>query len=169
LSELEFGKLRQKLRFRVGYEVGFACPDLDDLVQETLRRFLEACQGERLRAQEAAGAFVNGICRNVIHEYRRRLHREVPAPENLPEPAVKGLPDTERFELRQALDLAMKQLSARDRLVLTAFYIEERTTEEILRITGLTVENFRVVLCRAKERFRDIYSRSLKYRADSGH
>jgi RNA polymerase sigma-70 factor (ECF subfamily) len=71
--------------------------------------------------------------------------------------------------LRQALDEALKQLSPRDRLVLRSFYLEERSTEEILELTGLTLENLRVVLCRAKERLREIYCRSVQYRAPSGH
>jgi RNA polymerase sigma factor (sigma-70 family) len=169
LADLQIEKFGQKLRFRVCYEVGFACPDIDDLVQETLRRFLEATRADKLRSEEAAAAFANGICRNVISEYRRRLYRDAPMPEVIPEPSARSLPETEQFELRQALDEAMKQLSPRDRLVLRAFYLEEQSTEEILERTGLTLENLRVVLCRAKERFRQIYSRSVQYRAASNH
>jgi RNA polymerase sigma-70 factor (ECF subfamily) len=167
--DLDIEKLSQKLRFRIAYEVGFACPDVSDLVQETLRRFLEASRSDRLRSPDAAAAFVNGICRNVISEYRRRLYRDEPMPEIMPEPVAKGLPESERFELRQAVEEAMKQLSQRDRDVLRAFYLEERTPEEILQVTGLTLENFRVVLCRAKERFRQIYLRRLQYPTASSH
>ncbi len=167
--DLDIDKLGRKLRFRVAYEVGFACPDVEDLVQETLRRFLDASQGDKLHTPEAAGSFLNGICRNVISEYRRRLYRDAPLPDVAPEPPASGLADSERFELRQALDEAMRQLPARDRLVLQAFYLEEKTTAEVLELTGLTLENFRVVLCRAKERFRQIYLQSLQYRAVSRH
>jgi RNA polymerase sigma-70 factor (ECF subfamily) len=142
---------------------------VDDLVQETLRRFLDASQSDKLRSPEAAAAFVNGVARNVISEYRRRLHRDVPMPEIVPEPPAKGLPESERFELRQVLDEAMSQIPPRDRLVLQSFYLEEKSAEEVLALTGLTMENFRVVLCRAKERFRQIYLRIVQYRAASGH
>lgn len=169
LDDLDLGKLGRKLRFRVSQEVGFTCPDVDDLVQETLRRYLIASQEDKLRTPEAAAAFVNGICRNVISEYRRRLYRDGPLPEIVPEPPARGIPDGERFELRQAIDQAIQQLAPRDRLVLTAFYLEERSTDEILQLTGLTVENFRVVLCRAKERFGEIYRRSVQYRSASSH
>ena len=49
LAGLEIEKLESKLRYRVAYEVGFACPDIDDLVQESLTRFLAAAQGDKLR------------------------------------------------------------------------------------------------------------------------
>jgi RNA polymerase sigma-70 factor (ECF subfamily) len=167
--DLDLAKLRQKLRYRAAHEVSFACPDLDDIVQESLRRFLEASLSDKVRSLEVAGAFLNGICRNVISEYRRRLLRDGPMPECIAEPPDRALPGPERFELRQAIEEAMQHLSERDRTVLKYFYLEECATEEILERTGLTLENFRVVLCRAKERFREIYSRRLQYHAGSSH
>jgi RNA polymerase sigma factor (sigma-70 family) len=169
LADLEIDKLGAKLRYKVRYEVGFACPDIDDLVQETLKRFLDAFQADKIRAPEAAGAFLNGISRNVISEYRRRLFRDVPMPEVPPEPPPKRLPPAELFELREAVADGIRQLSQRDQQVLRAFYLEERPVEEILELTGLTLANFRVVLCRAKEKFRQIYSGDVKSRAVSAH
>ena len=169
LAGLEIEQIEPRLRYKVGYEVGFACPDVDDLVQESLRRFVDACLSEKLRDPEAAGAFLNGICRNVILEYRRRLHRDGPMPVVEPDQPMKGLSHAGLFELREAIEAAMKQLAPRDAVVLRAFYIEERSVEQILEMTGLTLTNFRVVLCRAKEKFRRIYSSSVKSGGASGH
>jgi len=169
LSGEEIEKLRPKLRFKVSYELGFLCPDIDDVVQETIARFLVASKEEKLRNPEAAGAFLNGICRNVISEYRRRSFRDEPMPEVVPEPQGKSLPESELFELRQAIARGMAQLPDRDRRILRAFYLEEKTKEEILKQTGMTDQNFRVVLFRAKERFRSIYVEQTKHRAALGH
>jgi RNA polymerase sigma-70 factor, ECF subfamily len=157
MNSLELEKLRPKLRFRVAYELGFACPDIDDVVQETLRRYLDSVRTGGLRNPEAAGAFLNGICRNVISEFRRRMFRDVPMPEVVPEPPAKRISEPELFELRDAIAVAMQELSPRDRQVLQLFYLEERPTAQILDLTHLSDANFRVVLCRAKERFRQIY------------
>lgn len=158
-----------RLRYKVGYELGFTCPDLDDVVQETLRRFLDAVQSGKLRSPEFAGAFLNGICRNVIREYRRSLFRDAPMAEIQPEPAQKGIALTDLFELREAIAGALKELPARDQQVLRAVYLEERSVEEILDSTGLTLDKFRVVLCRAKQKFRRIYPSSVKSSGASGH
>jgi RNA polymerase sigma-70 factor (ECF subfamily) len=157
MDSLQLEKLRPRLRFRVARELGFACPDIDDIVQETLRRYIGSVQADRLLTPDSAGAFANGICRNVISEYRRKMFREVPMPELVPEPPQKTLPEPELFELRDAIGAAMQQLSARDRQVLQLFYMEERSVSQILDAANLTEANFRVVLCRAKERFRQIY------------
>ena len=97
----EIEKLRPRVRFKVCYEVGFYCPDVDDIVQETLARFLVATGKEKIQNPAAVGAFLNGICRNVILEYRRRNMRDEPMPEVVPEPPGKTIPETDLFELRQ--------------------------------------------------------------------
>ena len=169
LPEEELDKLRPKVRFKVCHEVGFYCPDVDDIVQETLARFLVASRENKIHNPAATGAFLNGICRNVISEYRRRNMRDEPMPELVPEPPGKTIPESDLFELRQAIGRGLEQLSERDRQVLRGFYLEEKSKEEILKQTGMTDENFRVVLCRAKERFRAIYVEQTKHRGPSRH
>jgi RNA polymerase sigma-70 factor (ECF subfamily) len=162
-------KLRSRLRYKVRYALGFSCPDVDDIVQETLTRVLMATREEKIQNPEAVGAFLNGVCRNVISEYRRRNMRDEPMPEVVPEPPSKGIAETDLFDLRQAIAQGLDQLSERDRRVLRAFYLEEKSRGEILKETALTDENFRVVLCRAKERFRAIYVEQMKHRGPSRH
>jgi RNA polymerase sigma-70 factor (ECF subfamily) len=167
--EEDLEKFRPKVRFKVCYEVGFLCPDVEDIVQETMTRFLIATRDGKIRNTEAVGAFLNGICRNVISEYRRRSGRDEPMPEIVPEPPAKRLTESDLFELRQAIARGMEQLSHRDRQILHAFYLDEKAKEEILKLTGMTDENFRVALCRAKERFRKIYEEHTKHRGPSSH
>ena len=156
----ETENLARRLRYKVARALGFACPDIDDIVQESLKRYLESVKADRLHTPEAAGAFLNGICKNVISEYRRRLFKDEPIPDTVPEQPARGIPGAEVFEMREAIADGMRQLSPRDRQVLHMFYVEELPVSRILEATGLTEANFRVVLCRAKERFRQIYRAS---------
>jgi DNA-directed RNA polymerase specialized sigma24 family protein len=73
-------RLRPRVRFKVSYEVGFFCPDVDDMVQEAMMRFMVAAREEKIQNPAALGAFLNGICRNVVSEYRRRNMRDEPMP-----------------------------------------------------------------------------------------
>jgi RNA polymerase sigma-70 factor, ECF subfamily len=169
LSSEEYEKLRIRLRFKVGYEVGFASPDVEDIVQDSLARFLLAEREEKILSPEARGAFLNGICRNVIFEYRRRAMREDPMPEVVREPERVGLGEADHFELREAITQGLELLSERDARLLRSFYLEEKSKEEILRESGMSDQNFRVVLCRAKERFRAIYLEQTKHRGAARH
>jgi RNA polymerase sigma factor (sigma-70 family) len=165
ISEAEVESLRRKLRFKVCHRVGFACPDVDDIVQEAIVRFLKAAKEEKIHNIEATGAFLNGISQNVILEYRRKWNRDVVANEDPPEAVDRRSAHSELFEIHDAIVAGMQQLSARDREILKKFYFEERPKSEIVAKMGLTDETFRVVLCRAKERFRKLYNSGVKHRA----
>ena len=169
LSDEDLERLRARLRYKVRYEVGFACPDVEDIVQESIVRFQAASQEDKLRNPEASGAFLLGISRNVISEYRRRTLRDGRMPEIVPEPPARNLPESDLLEIRQAILKGLEQLPDRDRRLLRAFYLEEKTKEQILKETGLTDQNFRVILCRAKEKFRRIYLELTQHPVRSRH
>ncbi|MBV8895405.1 MAG: sigma-70 family RNA polymerase sigma factor [Acidobacteriaceae bacterium] len=166
-SEGDLEAFRPRLRHKVCFRVGFACPDVDDIVQETMIRFLASVRNGKLESLDSVGAYLNGICQNVILEYRRRWARDGGDSSDNGERADPHTSEMDLFEMREAIALGLSELSERDREILRAFYLEERPKSEILAMTGLADENFRVVLCRAKERFRRIYNSAVKHRSAS--
>jgi len=162
LNEPSIDRLRLKLRYKVLYHVGHNCPDVDDLVQESLVRFFRAEQRNQIRNTEEFGAFLNGVCRNVILEYRRRSRREPLLDSEMPIPDAGSRPEAEIFELRDAIDNGLKELAERDRMILRSLYLEGRDKLDICKEWGMTDAQFRVVLFRAKERFRRAYSAEVK-------
>lgn len=166
-TEGDLEALRPRLRYKVCFRVGFACPDVDDIVQETMIRFLSSVRNGKVESLDSVGAYLNGICQNVILEYRRRWARDGGESSNSDERADPSVSEVDLFEMREAIALGLRELSDRDRQILRAFYLEERPKSEILAMTGLTDENFRVALCRAKERFRRIYTSAVKQNAAS--
>ncbi len=153
-NEPSIERLRLKLRYKVLYHLGHGCADVDDLVQETLVRFFRAEQRHQIRNPEEFGAFLNGVCRNVILEYRRRIRREPNADPDVPIPDSGVRPDAEIFELRDAIDNGLRELAERDRAILRSLYLDGREKDDICKEWGMTDSQFRVVLFRAKERFR---------------
>ncbi|OFV99544.1 MAG: hypothetical protein A3F68_07120 [Acidobacteria bacterium RIFCSPLOWO2_12_FULL_54_10] len=160
---------RRKLRYKVRYHLGSFCPDVDDAVQETLVRFLRALKEEKIRNPESTGAFLSGICNNVIQEYRRRQWKEPLLDPDSSPPERPAPPEADLLELRQAISIAMTQLSQRDRDILRAFFLEERDKEEICQAMDLSDAQFRVALFRAKQRFRRIYQEELKQKPRREH
>jgi RNA polymerase sigma-70 factor, ECF subfamily len=162
LNDTSIERLRLKLRYKVLYHVGHNCADVDDLVQETLVRFFRAEQRQSIRNTEELGAFLNGVCRNVILEYRRRVRREPPADPDMPLPDPGIRPDADVFELRDSINNGLRELAERDRVILRSLYLEGKDKEAICDEWGMTDAQFRVVLFRAKERFRRAYSTEMK-------
>jgi RNA polymerase sigma-70 factor (ECF subfamily) len=169
LDPKDVERFRLKLRTKVRYQVGAYCPDVDDLVQETLVRFLRFAREDRIRNPGNIGGFLNGVCNNVILEYRRRLWHEEQY-ESESHEAGQAIPaDTDVMDLRNAIDEGLAQLSQRDQAILRSFYLEEKTREEICHELGTTDTQFRVALFRAKERFRKIYREGLKSGCGGNH
>jgi RNA polymerase sigma-70 factor (ECF subfamily) len=162
LSEPDFERLRLKLRYKVLYHVGHNCADVDDLVQETLARFIRAEQRRQIRNMDEFGAFINGVCRNVILEYRRRVRREPALDPDTPIPETAVRPDADILELRDAIDSGLAGLADRDRTILRALYLEGKEKDEICAEWKMSDAQFRVVLFRAKERFRRAYGGEVK-------
>ena len=48
-------------------------------------------------------------------------------PEIVPEPPGKRLPEADLFEMQDAIAAGMEQLSPRDRRILRAYYLEEKS------------------------------------------
>jgi RNA polymerase sigma-70 factor (ECF subfamily) len=160
---------RHKLRFKVRYHVGAVCPDVEDLVQETLVRFLRFAKEEKIRNTANLGAFLNGVCNNVILEYRRRLWRDDPGAAEFGDDRYSLQPEVELMEVREAIEAGLAQLSDRDHAILRYLYLEDQSREEICRTLGISDAQFRVVLFRAKDRFRKIYHENLKPWAAGTH
>jgi RNA polymerase sigma-70 factor (ECF subfamily) len=160
---------RLKLRYKVYYHLGSSCPDAEDVVQETMIRFLRALRDEKIQNPESTAAFLSGICNNVIQEYRRRQWKEPLRDFDSSPPGCAKDRELETLELRQVIALIMSQLSQRDRGILCAFYLEEKCREEICRMMGLSDVQFRVALFRAKGRFRKSYHETMKQKAPREH
>jgi RNA polymerase sigma-70 factor (ECF subfamily) len=169
LTEPDIDRLRLKLRYKVLYHLGHGCADVDDLVQETLVRFFRAEQRQLIRNTDEFGAFLNGVCRNVILEYRRRIRREPPVDPDVPIPDAGFRPDAEIFEMRDAIENGLSELAERDRAILRSLYLEGREKDDICRDWGMSDAQFRVVLFRAKERFRRVYNKELKRNSAVDH
>ena len=169
LDQSALERYRLKLRYKVSYHLGSSCPDVEDVVQETMIRFIEALRAEKVRNPESIAAFLSGICNNVLLEYKRRLSRHPVTPAS---PASLDLPmgsKTDLVELRQIIGMVMSQLAPKEREVLRAFYLEQRERPEICRALGLSEAQFRVALFRAREKFREIYEFSLKRNVAKQH
>ena len=169
-DEPSLDRMRLKLRYKVLHHVGHNCPDVDDLVQESIVRFLRAEQRNLIRNTEEFGAFLNGVCRNVIFEYRRRLKREPMFDPDIPIPDTGVRPEAETFEMRDAIENGLAELNERDRTILRSLYLDGKEKDEICREWSMTDAQFRVVLFRAKERFRRVYNDTeLKRNAAAKH
>jgi RNA polymerase sigma-70 factor (ECF subfamily) len=144
-----------KLRFhlRSGQEV-------QELRQEVFVRVLRALrQGEGLQKPEGLGAYVNSVCNNVLLEYFRYKSRVIQFDEHIPEP-MDSRTDPERemvtAENQSRVKSLVAELAPKDRRILKALYLDERERDSVCREFGVSRGYLRVLLHRAKQRFRQL-------------
>jgi len=142
-----------KLRRRLG-----ASEDVRDLCHETFRRVLTTVRaGDGVRFPERFGGFVAGVCENVLREHRKK-HQTVPLEWAMGELWTGG-PESElvRSELANLVRRTLDALPDLDRALLHALFLEERSREEVCKRFGVQRDYLRVLLHRAKTRFRTHY------------
>jgi RNA polymerase sigma-70 factor (ECF subfamily) len=157
-SELMGLKLRSRLRMP---------EQIEDVKQETFSRTLSLLRSEGgLRHAERLGALVNSICNNVLMEQYRMSGRAEALEDGVAERLVETTPDAlsqvitadTRGMVRRVLD----GLTERDRGVLRAVFLEERDKDEVCAEMGVDRDYLRVLLHRAKNSFRAVYSKQAK-------
>lgn len=139
---------------------------VDDVRQETFARVLTTLRKENgLRQPERLGAFVNTVCNNVLFEHYRASSRQRSLDEDdQPEIAATGAGVHDVVAARQLKDKVgeiLSELSARDRTLLKAVFLDERDRDEVCREMGVDGEYLRVLLFRAKQSFKGEYLRKM--------
>jgi RNA polymerase sigma-70 factor, ECF subfamily len=141
--------------------------DLDDKVHDVFVIITQAiCNGD-LREPERLMGYVHTVVRRQVAShidravYLRRNRVDVDFQESVSD--QRPNPEREAIE-RENLGLAMrilKSIPKRDREVLTRFYLNEESAEEICRQMDLTGTQFRLIKSRAKARFGELGKRRL--------
>jgi RNA polymerase sigma-70 factor (ECF subfamily) len=150
-------KLRHRLRLP---------QEVLDARQETLMRVLVTLRQKRtLEHPERLGAFVNAVCNNVLLEMGRSARRTVPlndtvesdgwAPVAADNPEASFVTARQQAKVREVLSL----LPQRDQALLRDVFLNEEDKDVVCQKFGVDREYLRVLLHRAKARFREAYER----------
>jgi RNA polymerase sigma-70 factor, ECF subfamily len=141
---------------------------IDDVRQETYSRVIAILRRDGgVKQPERFGAFVNSICKNVLHENNRDSYRSQPLLDGHLETPDK-IVDLERAlitkETKENVREILEEMSQRDRDLLKAVFLEEGDKDEICVQFGVDREYLRVRVHRAKERFKEVYEKELATR-----
>jgi RNA polymerase sigma-70 factor, ECF subfamily len=146
---LLYAKLRRRLHSMYAIE---------EVRQEVFLRTLAGL--EQLADGRTLGGFVNSICNNVLKEYYRQESRAVSLEEQ-PEPAGTTDLDADFDSARNAARVraVLDTLDRGDAEILSEVFLEDSDKEEICRRFGINRAYLRVLLHRAKAKFRAVFKR----------
>lgn len=131
---------------------------VEDDLQDVVVTLLEAIRDDAIREPECLMGFLRTVARRRaclhIRANVRRRQRLVEMGEMDFEAPVEHSPETGIVlrERTQALQTVLRQLCPRDYEIVTRFYLEEQSQEQICREMGLTSTQFRLYKSRALAR-----------------
>lgn len=149
--------LRIKLRSRM-----LPSDKVEDLRQETFIRVIAAVRKDGVRQPERFGAFVNSICKNVLLEYYRSAAKDHPVEETYMDIPDKVLDLEGMLVTKQSAEQVRRILDAmpkRDRDLLRAIFLEDKEKDTVCREFGVDREYLRVLVYRAKDKFKALYEK----------
>jgi RNA polymerase sigma-70 factor (ECF subfamily) len=156
------------VRFYLCRQLGIQ--ELDDKVHDIFLVVVQAIRRGELREPERLMGFVRTVVRRQVAAHidkavqARREQMDLDASARVPDPS--GNPE-EAAIFNQKEDLVRRilaELSSRDREILTRFYLQEESQEEICAVMILTETQFRLLKSRAKSRFGELGKKKLGQR-----
>ena len=156
------------VRFYLCRQLGIQ--ELDDKVHDIFVVVVQAIRRGELREPERLMGFVRTVVRRQVAAHidkavqARREQMDLDASARVPDP--NGNPE-EVAIFNQKEDLVRRilaELSSRDREILTRFYLQEESQEEICAVMILTETQFRLLKSRAKSRFGELGKKKLAQR-----
>ena len=133
---------------------------IEEIRQETFARVLNFVQsGRSIEHPERFGAFVLGVCNNVMREVLRceshHVHRSDDAPD-LPDENCTTDASVVSGERQRAVRLVLEELPEKDRALLRMLFVEEVDRSTLSQYFKVDGDYLRVLVHRAKERFREV-------------
>jgi RNA polymerase sigma-70 factor (ECF subfamily) len=142
--------------------------ELDDKIHDTFLIVVQAIRKGDLREPERLMGFVRTIVRRqvaahidqVVHVRREEtsIDQGAPLPDHSHSPEDRAM----RQEKLDVMARTLRAMSSRDREILTRFYLQEQSQEQICAEMHLTDTQFRLLKSRAKARFGEMGRRKLE-------
>ncbi len=134
---------------------------IEDIRQETLLRVLQIVRRKGVEHPERFGAFVSGVCNNVLRELVRgeMRHESSEAEFEPPDETVDLDAALITQQTRRQVQTVLDELPAKDSEILRMLFLQDRDKADICGRFGVTEDYLRVLLHRAKSRFRKTYSK----------
>ena len=151
----------QHMVYTVCHRVLRNAEDAEEATQDT---FVKAYQNLAGFSGEATfSTWLYSIAfRTAISHGRKRRKEGMSVEDLVQHPPAENDKRVEQGDVKYHLDKALAALSEEDASVLSFFYLEEMSVEEIVTVTGLSASNVKVKLHRGRKKLLDILNSELK-------
>jgi len=133
--------------------------DAEELAQDTFVKAYSSLKDFKFESKFSTWLYRITFNGAISKLRKKRIELTEMDQENLPETDVistySAINELKQNEQKKYINQAIEQLKEDDALLITLYYLNERTIEEICDITQLSVTNAKVKLHRARKKFYD--------------
>ncbi len=154
------------MAFSIAYRVVHNREDAEEVVQDSFLKAFRSLDKFK-RGSKFSTWFYRIVVNTALTRVRTTKPKTDPFDDNeggdaIVERVEAAYRNLDLFEQKELINAALDELAMEDRLVLTLYYLNENTIEEIAEITGVARENLKMRLHRARGRLYAALSRNLK-------
>lgn len=139
--------------------------DAEEAAQDVFVKAFRAIKGFQGKAKFTTWLYriAYNQCISVIRKKVKMIDLVDELPDReIDDTALDGLDALSAEERSRYLQMAVEALPETDRVVVTLFYYDELSLDEIAEVTGLTSNNIRIKLHRSRKKMYQVISESLK-------
>ncbi len=151
----------QHMVYTVCHRVLRNAEDAEEATQDTFVKAYQHLQGWNGNSKFSTWLYSIAY-RTAVSQGRKRKSDTTPVDDLAHHPATTDGTGNDRAELRQHLDQALAQLAPEDAAVLSFFYLEELSVDEIVTVTGLGASNVKVKLHRGRKKLLEVLDHDLR-------
>ena len=154
------------MAFSIAYRISGNREDAEEIVQDAFLRAFKSLDKFRKDSK-----FSTWFYRIVVNSSLSRARNKRPESSSIDaddtaDSVVENVESAYRSldlsDQKKFIHLALEELSVEDRLLLTLYYLNENSIDEITEITGITPENVKMKLHRARNKMYTILNKNLK-------
>ncbi len=156
----------KKMAFNIALQLMGNREDAEEIAQDA---FLKAYQAlDKYKGDSKFSTWIYRIIYNTAISHLRKKKLDVSSIDEDFSVSVNvkstqsALKDLQAVERKKYLGEALKRINGDDRSLITLFYLEENSVEEICSITGLNASNVKVKLHRARKKLYAVLEKALQ-------
>jgi RNA polymerase sigma factor (sigma-70 family) len=148
------------LAFTIAYRILGRREDAEEVVQDAFLKAFQNLSSFRQKAKFSTWLY-RIIYNTAISRHRQKKTRwqsidDIKVPEN----AVDFQTDEEE-DKHKTVETAMLQLPEDDRILLTLYYVDESSVEDLHSILGISQANVKIKLFRARKRLQELVTKTM--------
>jgi RNA polymerase sigma-70 factor (ECF subfamily) len=159
------------MAFSIAFRIAGNKEDAEEIVQDA---FLKAFRSlDKFRKDSKFSTWLYRIVVNcsLTRTRNKKLESSSIDTEDIADSIVENVESAYRSldvsEQKKFVHLALEKLNVEDRLLLTLYYLNENSIDEITEITGITQDNVKMKLYRARNKMYAILNKNLKREVQS--